>query len=162
MISVSSRILHSFTDAKCRLKIVFMLCFIIKLSSLSTWHLTTADVFVFHSLLIMLACGSVSCVCHPGVFPGQCVCKDGFAGEKCDRCAFGYRDFPSCTRCECSLEGSLNIDPCRECICKVRISAPACSRLSLLSLFWLICIDEIYSDLTAVWNINSLLDYDFQ
>lgn len=58
--------------------------------------------------------------CCPGVLPGQCVCKEGFAGEKCDRCAFGYRDFPLCTRCECSLEGSHNIDPCKECVCKVR------------------------------------------
>uniref|UniRef100_A0A4W5KXH8 Laminin subunit alpha-1 n=1 Tax=Hucho hucho TaxID=62062 RepID=A0A4W5KXH8_9TELE len=53
--------------------------------------------------------------------PGQCLCKEGFAGERCDRCVFGYRDFPLCSRCECSLEGSLNIDPCTECICKVTL-----------------------------------------
>uniref|UniRef100_A0A8B9K033 Basement membrane-specific heparan sulfate proteoglycan core protein n=1 Tax=Astyanax mexicanus TaxID=7994 RepID=A0A8B9K033_ASTMX len=79
--------------------------------------------------------GSVSHVClkddkhaNPGkgLLPGQCVCKEGFAGEKCDRCAFGYRDFPLCTRCECSLEGSHNIDPCRECICKVNVMGANC------------------------------------
>uniref|UniRef100_W5LFW3 Basement membrane-specific heparan sulfate proteoglycan core protein n=1 Tax=Astyanax mexicanus TaxID=7994 RepID=W5LFW3_ASTMX len=79
--------------------------------------------------------GSVSHVClkddkhaNPGkgLLPGQCVCKEGFAGEKCDRCAFGYRDFPLCTRCECSLKGSHNIDPCRECICKVNVMGANC------------------------------------
>ncbi|XP_066538803.1 laminin subunit alpha-1 [Hoplias malabaricus] len=79
--------------------------------------------------------GSVSHACvrddnhaNPGkgIFPGQCMCKVGFAGEKCDRCAFGYRDFPSCTRCECSLEGSHNIDPCKECICKVNVMGANC------------------------------------
>ncbi|CAB1341121.1 unnamed protein product [Coregonus sp. 'balchen'] len=57
---------------------------------------------------------------------GQCLCKEGFAGELCDRCAFGYRDFPLCSRCECSLEGSLNIDPCSECICKENVMGANC------------------------------------
>ncbi|XP_072536108.1 laminin subunit alpha-1 [Salminus brasiliensis] len=79
--------------------------------------------------------GSVSHACvrddnhaNPGkgLLPGQCVCKEGFAGEKCDRCAFGYRDFPLCTRCECSLEGSHNIDPCKECICKANVMGANC------------------------------------
>ncbi|XP_062847310.1 laminin subunit alpha-1 [Trichomycterus rosablanca] len=79
--------------------------------------------------------GSVSHICvrddnsaNPakGVYPGQCMCKEGFTGEKCDRCAFGYRDFPLCTRCECSLEGSHNIDPCRECICKANVMGANC------------------------------------
>uniref|UniRef100_A0A673Z2N2 Laminin, alpha 1 n=1 Tax=Salmo trutta TaxID=8032 RepID=A0A673Z2N2_SALTR len=61
-----------------------------------------------------------------GLNPGQCLCKEGFAGERCDRCAFGYRDFPLCSRCECSLEGSLNIDPCTECICKENVMGADC------------------------------------
>uniref|UniRef100_A0A4W4DP19 Laminin, alpha 1 n=1 Tax=Electrophorus electricus TaxID=8005 RepID=A0A4W4DP19_ELEEL len=61
-----------------------------------------------------------------GLLPGQCICKEGFAGERCDRCAFGYRDFPLCTHCECSLEGSHNIDPCTECICKVNVMGANC------------------------------------
>uniref|UniRef100_A0AAY4A6X9 Laminin subunit alpha-1 n=1 Tax=Denticeps clupeoides TaxID=299321 RepID=A0AAY4A6X9_9TELE len=61
-----------------------------------------------------------------GLNPGQCLCKEGFAGERCDRCAFGYRDFPLCTFCECSLEGSLNIDPCTECICKANVMGANC------------------------------------
>uniref|UniRef100_A0A8C7PSL1 Laminin, alpha 1 n=1 Tax=Oncorhynchus mykiss TaxID=8022 RepID=A0A8C7PSL1_ONCMY len=58
--------------------------------------------------------------------PGQCLCMEGFAGERCDRCAFGYRDFPLCSHCECSLEGSLNIDPCTECICKENVMGADC------------------------------------
>ncbi|KAM9552660.1 laminin subunit alpha-1-like isoform 1-T1 [Salvelinus alpinus] len=61
-----------------------------------------------------------------GLNPGQCLCTEGFAGERCDRCAFGYRDFPLCSRCECSLEGSLNIDPCTECICKENVMGAVC------------------------------------
>ncbi|XP_016309544.1 laminin subunit alpha-1-like, partial [Sinocyclocheilus anshuiensis] len=71
--------------------------------------------------------GSASPVCirddnhanpDAGLSAGQCLCKEGFAGEKCDRCAFGFRDFPQCTRCECNLAGSHNVDPCSECVCK--------------------------------------------
>ncbi|XP_043081584.1 laminin subunit alpha-1 [Puntigrus tetrazona] len=79
--------------------------------------------------------GSTSLVCvrdedhvnlDTGLTAGQCVCKEGFAGEKCDRCAFGYRDFPQCTRCECNLAGSHNIDPCSECVCKVNVMGSNC------------------------------------
>ncbi|KAG5268865.1 hypothetical protein AALO_G00217340 [Alosa alosa] len=61
-----------------------------------------------------------------GLSPGQCLCKEGFAGERCDRCAFGYRNFPLCTRCECSLDGSLNVDPCEDCICKANVMGAHC------------------------------------
>ncbi|XP_076014482.1 laminin subunit alpha-1 [Genypterus blacodes] len=75
--------------------------------------------------------GSESPICsrddtQPGASPGQCVCKEGFAGRRCDRCAFGYRDFPQCSRCECNLDGSINSDPCNECICKVNVMGAHC------------------------------------
>uniref|UniRef100_A0A8C8JW27 Laminin, alpha 1 n=1 Tax=Oncorhynchus tshawytscha TaxID=74940 RepID=A0A8C8JW27_ONCTS len=63
---------------------------------------------------------------HAKLEKGQCLCKEGFVGEHCERCAFGYRDFPLCSRCECSLEGSLNIDPCTECICKENVMGANC------------------------------------
>lgn len=47
------------------------------------------------------------------------MCKEGFTGRRCDACAFGYRDFPQCVRCECNSAGSTNADPCRPCTCKV-------------------------------------------
>lgn len=57
-----------------------------------------------------------------GTWPGQCQCREGYTGEKCDHCAFGYRGYPNCQRCNCSLIGSINEDPCTEpCLCKVSI-----------------------------------------
>lgn len=47
------------------------------------------------------------------------MCKEGFTGERCDTCAFGYRGFPGCVRCECDAAGSTNADPCTPCTCKV-------------------------------------------
>ncbi|XP_044032400.1 laminin subunit alpha-1 isoform X1 [Siniperca chuatsi] len=75
--------------------------------------------------------GSESSVCtrddtQPGVSAGQCLCKEGFTGRQCDRCAFGYRDFPQCVRCECNLPGSINTDPCSPCICKVNVMGAHC------------------------------------
>ncbi|XP_026035470.1 laminin subunit alpha-1 isoform X1 [Astatotilapia calliptera] len=75
--------------------------------------------------------GSKSSVCardntQPGLLAGQCMCKEGFAGQQCDRCAFGYRDFPQCFRCECSLSGSINTDPCSPCICKENVMGAHC------------------------------------
>ncbi|TRY93620.1 hypothetical protein DNTS_027248 [Danionella cerebrum] len=77
--------------------------------------------------------GSASPVCirdenhaRGGLSAGHCACKEGFAGEKCDRCAFGFRDFPVCSRCECDLHGSLNTDPCSKCVCKVNVMGSNC------------------------------------
>lgn len=36
------------------------------------------------------------------------------------RCALGYMGFPFCQRCNCSIDGSTNKDPClTPCVCKV-------------------------------------------
>ncbi|KAM9332589.1 laminin subunit alpha-1 [Pholidichthys leucotaenia] len=75
--------------------------------------------------------GSKTSICarddtQPGVSPGQCVCKEGFTGLQCDRCAFGYRDFPLCVRCECNLAGSTNTDPCSPCTCKANVMGTHC------------------------------------
>uniref|UniRef100_A0A3P8UH74 Laminin, alpha 1 n=1 Tax=Amphiprion percula TaxID=161767 RepID=A0A3P8UH74_AMPPE len=75
--------------------------------------------------------GSKSLVCsrddtQPGVSAGQCVCQEGFAGRRCDRCAFGFRDFPQCVRCDCNLSGSTNTDPCSPCTCKVNVMGDHC------------------------------------
>ncbi|XP_069368064.1 laminin subunit alpha-1 isoform X2 [Paralichthys olivaceus] len=75
--------------------------------------------------------GSKSSICsrddsQSGVSAGQCVCHEGFAGRQCDRCAFGYRDFPRCVRCECEPSGSINSDPCSPCICKLNVMGAHC------------------------------------
>ncbi|XP_072008302.1 laminin subunit alpha-1 [Engystomops pustulosus] len=80
--------------------------------------------------------GSVSAACEvddklarPGVLPGQCQCKEGFTGTKCDQCDFGYKGYPHCVRCNCSLIGSVNDDPCAEqCICKEHVEGENCDR----------------------------------
>uniref|UniRef100_A0A3B4U3K0 Laminin, alpha 1 n=1 Tax=Seriola dumerili TaxID=41447 RepID=A0A3B4U3K0_SERDU len=56
----------------------------------------------------------------------DCVCHEGFTGRRCDRCAFGYRDFPQCLRCECDLSGSINTDPCSPCTCKMNVMGAHC------------------------------------
>ncbi|KAM6465703.1 laminin subunit alpha-2 isoform 2-T2 [Liasis olivaceus] len=64
-----------------------------------------------------------------GMHPGSCHCKPGFGGERCDRCALGYKDFPYCVPCNCSLKGSLNDDPCQgPCRCKVYVEGRNCDR----------------------------------
>ncbi|XP_053105976.1 laminin subunit alpha-1 isoform X2 [Hemicordylus capensis] len=64
-----------------------------------------------------------------GVQPGQCRCKEGYAGEKCDRCSFGYKGYPDCVHCNCSLVGSINDDPCTEpCLCKENVEGENCDQ----------------------------------
>ncbi|NWU95491.1 LAMA1 protein, partial [Upupa epops] len=62
-----------------------------------------------------------------GTRPGQCQCREGYAGDKCDGCAFGYRGYPHCHPCNCSLSGSVNQDPCTEpCLCKENVGGENC------------------------------------
>eukprot|EP00079_Xenopus_tropicalis_P016422 XP_004915294.1 PREDICTED: laminin subunit alpha-1 isoform X1 [Xenopus tropicalis] len=80
--------------------------------------------------------GSVNSVCvvddnhaKPGSSPGQCQCKEGYTGTKCDQCKFGFKGYPNCVRCNCSLVGSVNEDPCAEqCVCKDNVEGENCDR----------------------------------
>ncbi|XDC67068.1 hypothetical protein R6Z07M_018250 [Ovis aries] len=82
--------------------------------------------------------GSLSSVCvkddlhsdlHRGKWPGQCPCKEGYAGEKCDRCQFGYKGYPECVSCDCNPAGSVNEEPCSEsCLCKENVEGSHCDR----------------------------------
>ncbi|XP_039981437.1 laminin subunit alpha-2 isoform X2 [Xiphias gladius] len=63
---------------------------------------------------------------------GSCRCKEGFGGLRCDRCAVGYMGYPSCQRCNCSVEGSTNDDPCiTPCMCKENVEGENCDRCKL-------------------------------
>ncbi|XP_037606030.1 laminin subunit alpha-2 isoform X9 [Sebastes umbrosus] len=63
---------------------------------------------------------------------GSCRCKDGFGGLRCDRCAVGYMGYPSCQRCNCTVEGSTNDDPCiTPCVCKENVEGENCDRCKL-------------------------------
>eukprot|EP00079_Xenopus_tropicalis_P035929 XP_017949700.1 PREDICTED: laminin subunit alpha-2 isoform X3 [Xenopus tropicalis] len=67
-----------------------------------------------------------------GMLPGSCHCKSGFAGERCDKCAVGYIGYPECVRCNCSLIGSTNKDPCVDpCICKDNVEGQNCDQCKL-------------------------------
>ncbi|XP_058469730.1 laminin subunit alpha-2 isoform X2 [Solea solea] len=83
--------------------------------------------------------GSVSQSCvadsnqaSPSQQEGSCWCKEGFGGQRCDRCAVGYMGYPSCQRCNCSVEGSANDDPCiTPCVCKENVEGEDCDRCKL-------------------------------
>ncbi|XP_069831051.1 laminin subunit alpha-2 isoform X3 [Dendropsophus ebraccatus] len=58
---------------------------------------------------------------------GSCYCKPGYAGEKCNQCDLGYKGYPDCVQCDCSVSGSINEDPCVDpCICKENVAGPTC------------------------------------
>ena len=48
--------------------------------------------------------GTVEEICNDAT--GQCLCKEGFGGPRCDQCTPGWFDYPNCKPCECSNEGS--------------------------------------------------------
>uniref|UniRef100_A0A0N4ZF07 Laminin subunit alpha-2 n=1 Tax=Parastrongyloides trichosuri TaxID=131310 RepID=A0A0N4ZF07_PARTI len=65
-----------------------------------------------------------------GKNPGDCHCKPGFGGRRCDRCAPGFRNYPICEPCPCNQAGSLNFDVCEEdkCICKANVEGVHCNQ----------------------------------
>lgn len=50
---------------------------------------------------------------------GDCICREGYCGARCEECAPGYTGYPHCVPCPCSVAGSVNDDICERCICKV-------------------------------------------
>ena len=51
--------------------------------------------------------------------PGQCICRQGFSGLKCDRCAPGFSNFPNCQPCQCQSAGISDPTCALPCQCKV-------------------------------------------
>nr|XP_046228322.1 laminin subunit alpha-2 isoform X8 [Scatophagus argus] len=81
---------------------------------------------------ISQSCVRDSSQATPSQPAGSCRCKEGFGGLRCDRCAVGYMGYPSCQRCNCSVEGSTNDDPCiTPCVCKENVEGENCDRCKL-------------------------------
>ncbi|XP_060569790.1 laminin subunit gamma-1-like, partial [Ruditapes philippinarum] len=66
---------------------------------------------------------------------GQCQCKPGVTGQRCDRCEDNYYDFGiyGCRPCGCVMEGSLDNQPrCDSdtgaCLCKQFVEGQNCDR----------------------------------
>ncbi|XP_038046444.1 laminin subunit gamma-1-like [Patiria miniata] len=66
---------------------------------------------------------------------GQCTCKIGVGGEKCNQCLPNYFDFgvAGCTSCDCVIAGSVNSQPTCDsttglCECKTNVEGRQCDR----------------------------------
>ncbi len=76
--------------------------------------------------------GSKSLQCAPD---GQCDCKPGVTGAKCDQCSANFWDFTAlgCRTCGCLEEGSPDNEPqCDvefgDCFCKQNVEGQRCDR----------------------------------
>ncbi|XP_023215489.1 laminin subunit alpha-1-like [Centruroides sculpturatus] len=62
-----------------------------------------------------------------GLKPGDCLCKKGYAGNKCDHCDVGYTNFPECKPCPCHTAGTIDGNTCEgKCICKKNVEGERC------------------------------------
>ncbi len=64
---------------------------------------------------------------------GQCICKTGVTGEKCNQCLPDFFNFDviGCTSCDCNEAGSANNNPVCDtntgrCECKVNVEGRRC------------------------------------
>uniref|UniRef100_A0A336KY12 CSON000012 protein n=1 Tax=Culicoides sonorensis TaxID=179676 RepID=A0A336KY12_CULSO len=59
---------------------------------------------------------------------GKCNCKEGFTGEKCDKCLPGYRG-PKCEKCGCNPHGTMQGGQCEShCQCKLHVEGETCDK----------------------------------
>ena len=62
--------------------------------------------------------------CHP--VGGECVCKPGYSGPKCDQCAIGFNG-GDCEKCSCDIKGTIPGGECDDnCQCKSFVSGEKC------------------------------------
>lgn len=60
------------------------------------------------------------CAQEPVEEAGKCLCKPGYSGLLCDRCAAGYKGYPNCHPCPCDPRGTVPSGDCEsDCLCKV-------------------------------------------
>ena len=72
--------------------------------------------------------GTLPEVCNKGT--GQCLCKEGYDGERCDRCKPGYHGYPNCRSCNCSDVGSSSFicDANGRCPCLANFAGRTCDQ----------------------------------
>lgn len=57
---------------------------------------------------------------------GNCVCRAGYAGPKCDECAIGFNG-DDCDKCACDIRGTSPGSECDEsCLCKTFVRGDKC------------------------------------
>lgn len=63
---------------------------------------------------------------------GKCLCKEGYAGPRCDKCLPGYNGYPDCKPCGCSEQGSASsiCDASGKCPCLPSFSGRTCEQCS--------------------------------
>jgi laminin alpha 1/2 len=67
--------------------------------------------------------GSIG-ICNP--VGGECVCKPGYGGAKCDACAVGFGG-SECERCSCDVRGTVAGGECDDsCQCKPHVRGEKC------------------------------------
>lgn len=75
--------------------------------------------------------GSIGYLCN--IANGQCQCREGYAGRRCEACAVGYFGYPECRRCNCDVDGSFKrsdgliaCDANGQCPCKSLVVGLKC------------------------------------
>lgn len=64
-----------------------------------------------------------------GLRPGDCLCREGFFGPRCEQCAPGYRNYPRCEQCNCVHAGIINTEVCDDfCDCKKNVQGSRCNK----------------------------------
>jgi len=74
--------------------------------------------------------GSLPEVCNKT--NGQCMCKEGYAGPRCDKCLHSYNGYPDCKPCGCSERGSATsiCDASGKCPCLPSFAGRTCEQCS--------------------------------
>lgn len=83
---------------------------------------------------------------------GQCLCKTGYGGPRCDQCIPGYNGYPDCKPCGCSEVGSASTvcDSSGKCPCLYNFAGRTCEQCSPGYYKYPDCL-RMYSFYFVVW-----------